>query len=103
MQEAGVVPHGLGQRIQEGDDIMANPLFQPGDVLRVDPGPPEAFHRRPGDLADLGPALRNDELDPQPQLVALRWGEDLAHLRVSVPRDQTAAGLLVGGGPSVTA
>ena len=47
-------------------------------------------------------SLADDELDPQPQLVALLWGEDLAHLRMGVSGDQTAAGLLVGGVPSVT-
>ena len=81
---------------------MADSFLQPGDVIDVHPGVAQALQRRPGDFADLGPPLRNDELDPQPQLVPLFGGEDLAHLRVSVSGNQTAAGLLMGGGPSVT-
>ena len=102
VQVTGVVSHRLGQRVQESHHIMPNPLLQPGDVIGIDSRLPEALDRRFGDLSDLGPTLGHDEFDPQPQFVALLWGEDLAHLRVSVSGDQTAAGLLLGGGPSVT-
>ena len=66
MEVARVVAHGLGQRIEEGDDIVPDPLLQPGDMVGIDPGLPKPIQRRPGDLSDLGPGLTNRELDPQP-------------------------------------
>src|SRR6202162_5763859 len=101
MQVTGVVAQGFCQGVQKSNDIVPHPLLQPSDVVGIDTSLAEPVERRPRDLADLGPPLSDDELDPQPQLVALLWGEDLAHLRMGVSRDQSAAGLLVGGVPSV--
>ena len=102
VQVAGIVADRFRQRVQEGDHVMADSLLEACNVFGIDGRVPEAVDRRFRDLPDLGPPVGHDEFDPQPQFVALRWREELAHLRVSVSGDQTAAGLLLGGGPSVT-
>src|SRR6266576_7214375 len=103
MKVTGVLAaNRVGKGIEEGDHVVPNPLLEPRDVVGIDTRLEKPLQHRPRDLAQVGPTLTDGELDSQPQLVPLLWREDLAHLRVSVSRDQSAAGLLWGGGPSVT-
>src|SRR5438132_14361110 len=104
MKVTGVLAaNRVRERIQERDHVTPNPLLEAGDVVGIDPRLAKALQHRPRNLTQVRPTLTDGELDSQPQLVPLIWREDLAHLRVSVSGDQSAAGLLWGGAPSVTA
>ncbi len=66
MEVAGVVAQRVGEGIQEGDHIVPDALLQTGDVLGIDASLAKAFQRRARDLAEVGPAFTDGELDPQP-------------------------------------
>ena len=66
MQVAGVIAKRFGERVEEGDDVVADSLLQLSDPVDVDGSPGEPGNGSPGNLTDLDPAFGNDELDPQP-------------------------------------
>ena len=89
VQPAALGPEPLGDRSQEGDDVVLRlPLDLPRS-LRVDLAGlvPDALEVGPRHDAGLGQRLERQHLDPQPQLELVPLPEDLAQLRQRVSID----------------
>ena len=89
VQPAALGAEPLGDRAQEGDDVVLRlPLDLPRS-LRVDLADlvADALVVGPRHDAGLGHRLERQHLDPQPQLELVPLAEDLAQLRQRVPLD----------------
>ncbi len=98
MQVARVIAQGLRHRAQESQQVMSHAGLEGVDPGRVHGGPAQARNGVGGHLPQLGPSLGCQQLDFEPQQELCFRLEDRAHLGMSVPRNQTAASLLSGGG-----
>ena len=81
MDVAALLPQAVGDRAQEGDDVVVDLLQVALEVVQVIAGLVDLLRRLLGDVAALGPGVTDGDLDLEPAVVLALVGPDGGHLR----------------------